>query len=150
MYLRVNNKTYAGSSPTSINISLENSASLYMVAYEIDSYGCREREAYWEIERADSEIETYIVLNDDDYHYGRDEEFPDRGLSFDGFCDYICRLYMTISPTDMRYNGAQITGVFNLAECYYNPNTTDTTTLNIQGTCILHVTSTVMFSVSVL
>ena len=67
------------------------------------------------------------------YHYGRDEEFPDIGLSFDGFCDLLCHLYMTISPTDMRYNGAQITGVFNLPECFNSPNITDTTTLNIQG-----------------
>ena len=112
-----------------------------MVAYIIyyDSYGCREREAYWEILRADGEIEAYTVLNDDDYHYGRDEEFPDRGLSFDSSsCLYHCRLYMTISPTDMRYNGAQITGAFNLSECFNSTNTTDTTTLNIQGMYCLY------------
>ena len=39
----------------------------------------------------------------------------------------------TISGDDLRYNGAQITGVFNLPECFNSPNVTDTITLNIQG-----------------
>ena len=104
-----------------------------MEALIYDPYDCRNNEAYWEIERADGEIETFTVLNDDDYHYGRNEEFPDRGLSFDGFCHRYCLLYIMISPTDMRYNGAQITGIFNLSECFNSPNITDTTTLNIQG-----------------
>ena len=69
------------------------------------------------------------------YHYGRNEDLPDRGLSFDGYCYsfFGCYLYMEISPTDLRYNGAQITGVLNLPECFNSSNTTDPMTLNIQG-----------------
>ena len=67
VYLRVNNKNDAGSFPTSINISLENSALFSMEAYIIDPYDCREKEAYYEILRADGQIEAYTVLNDDDY-----------------------------------------------------------------------------------
>ena len=62
-------------------------------------------------------------------------ELPDRGLSFSGFCFLYgsngCFLQMTISPTDLRYNGSQITGVLNLPECFNSSNRTDPMTLNI-------------------
>ena len=106
-----------------------------MRARYIDIYDCSEVEAHWKIQREDGEIEVYTVLNET-YHDGRDELYlPDRGLSFYGYC-FIdnCRLYMTISPTDMRYNGAKITGVFNLPECFNSSILTDPMTLNIQGT----------------
>ena len=103
-----------------------------MWAYEIDTHRCRDTEAHWEIETADGELEVYTVLNDT-YRYGRDEELPDRGLSIAGSCYYDCFLLWGISPTDLRYNGAQITGVFNLPECFNSSNVTDTITLNIQG-----------------
>ena len=72
------------------------------------------------------------------YHNGRDEDLPDRGISFDGLCiqSDICYLEMEVSPTDMRYNGAQITGVVNLPECFNSSNITDPMTLNIQGTLL--------------
>ena len=103
-----------------------------MVAYYIDHYGCLDTEAHWEIERADGELEVYTVLNDT-YRYGRREELPDMGLSFKGYFIEGFSLRMDISPTDLRYNGAQITGVFNLPECFNSSNVTDTITLNIQG-----------------
>ena len=73
---------------------------------------------------------VYTVWNET-YHYGRHDDFLDRGLTFDGCCHRRCSLYITISPTDMRYNGAQITGVLTLPD---SSNITDSMTLNIQGT----------------
>ena len=119
-------------SPSDTNISLEGSAYFYIYGYYIDIYDCSDFEAHWEIQRADGNIEVYTVLNDT-YHYGLDQYLPDRGLNIFGNCDFRCRLNLEISPTDLRYNGAQITGVFNLPECFNSPNVTDTTTLNIQG-----------------
>ena len=75
----------------------------------------------------------YTVVNEK-YPYGRYDNLPDRGLSFNGRCRRRCSFYMTISPTDMRYNEAQITGVLNLPECFNSSNVTDPMTLNIQGT----------------
>ncbi|CAI8022428.1 hypothetical protein GBAR_LOCUS13172, partial [Geodia barretti] len=88
---------------------------------------------YWEILRDDGETEVYTVANQDEYHYGRYETLEDRGLSFAGYCDLGCSPSLTITPTDMRYDGAQITGVVNLPGCYTATNTTNTTVLSIQG-----------------
>ena len=115
------------------NISLNGNAEFYFIASSIGIYNCRDVEAHWEIQRADGETEMYTVFNET-YRYGRHDDLPDRGLSFHGDCSRRCFLYMTISPTDMRYNGAQITGVFNLPECFNSSNITDPMTLNIQGT----------------
>ena len=105
-----------------------------MDAYYIDTYDCSEVEAYWEIQRSDGDIVVYTVFNDN-YHYGRNEYLPDKGLQFDSFCYYFhgCNFYLEISPIDLRYNEAQITGVINMPECFSSPNVTDTITLNIQG-----------------
>ena len=103
------------------------------IALSIDTYDCPDVEAHWKIQRADGETEVYTVLNEK-YHYGRNDDLPERGLTFHGRCRRHCSLYMTISPTDLRYNGAQITGVFNLPECFDSPSITDPMTLNIQGT----------------
>ena len=119
------------------NISLNGNARFYLEAYRI--YDCPEVEVQWQIQRSDGEAEVYTVVNET-YHYGRDEDLPDRGLSFDGYCFDICRLYMTVNPTDMRYNGAQITGVFNLPECFNSSNITDPMALNVQGTLLLYGT----------
>ena len=75
----------------------------------------------------------YIVQNIT-CNKGRIEELPDRGLGFDVYCHFSCMLEMKISPTDLRYDGAQITGIVDLPECYNSSNVTDTVTLNIQGT----------------
>ncbi|CAI8016253.1 hypothetical protein GBAR_LOCUS9981, partial [Geodia barretti] len=65
--------------------------------------------------------------------YGTHETLEDRGLNFAGYCDFDCVQWLIITPTDMRYNGAQITGVVNLPGCYTATNTTHTTVLSIQG-----------------
>ena len=116
------------------NISLNGNAEFRLRARYINIYDCHEVEAHWKIQRSDGETEMYTVLNET-YHHGRDYDLPDRGLSFYGYCHPFigCYLYVTISPTDMRYNGAQITGVFNLPECFNSSNITDPMTLNIQG-----------------
>ena len=103
------------------------------MAYEIGPYSCNDYGVYWEILRADGEFEVYTVANQDKYYYGRYETLEDRGLRFSGGCDIGCIPRLTITPTDMRYDGAQITGVVNLPGCYNATNTTDTTVLSIQG-----------------
>ena len=77
----------------------------------------------------------YTVWNGT-YRYGIDYNLPDRGLSVHGFCFFLygCNFHIIIRPTDLRYNGAQITGVVNLPECFNSSNITDPMTLNIQGT----------------
>ena len=118
-----------GSFSSDTNISLEGSAYYCMYSYNIDCYNCSGVEAHWEIQRADGNIEVYTVLNDT-YHYHR--YLPDRGLETDVYCDFFDSC-LFVMPTDLRYNGAQITGVFNLPECFNSPNVTDTITLNIKS-----------------
>ena len=103
------------------------------MANRIGSYICNDIGVYWEILRADGELEVYTVANRHEYYHGRYETLADRGLSFAGYCDLNCILGLTITPTDIRYDGAQITGVVNLPGCYNATNTTDTTVLSIQG-----------------
>ena len=67
------------------NISLNGHAEFRFIALLIDIYDCPEAEAHWKIQRADGETEVYTVLNET-YHYGRDYDLPDRGLSFYGDC----------------------------------------------------------------
>ena len=125
----------AGNFGPTINISFAGSVYLSITAYHIGPYGCNEAEVFWKIARADGETEVYTVLNQDEYHYGRREILSDRGLTFSGYCDFLCRPRLTITPTDMRYNEAQITAVVNISDCY---NTTDTATLRIQGKHRVH------------
>ena len=126
-----------------MNISLEGVADFNLDAYRIDTYNCPESEIQWEIQRANGETEVYTVVNDT-YRYGRDEDIPDRGLYFHGYCHpyLFCSLEIEIRPTDLTYNGAQITGIVNLPECFSTLNTTDPMTLNIQGVdtfCVTHI-----------
>ena len=123
-------------SSTTQNISLEGSASFYLRVYSIDIHDCPDFEIYWEIQRNDGVRELYTVVNET-YHSER-LELPDRGVNFYGYCRYgiVCDADITISPTDMRYNGAVITGIFDLPECFNSPNFTDSLTINIQGIVI--------------
>ena len=118
---------------STIHISLSRNISLKMQAGYVDTYGCIEAEVLWQIEKADREIEVYIIRNHT--YYGEFDTFPDQGISLT--MDYCSKLYyyyqLTITPIDMRYDGAQITGVVNLLECFSVPNTTITTTFRIQG-----------------
>lgn len=139
-----------------IHTSLSRNISLEMQINNFYSYDCYETEVLWELERADGEIEVYIIRNHT--YYGRFNTFPDQGISLteeyeeNCFCHYHyfyhyyywyeCTIHqkLTITPTDMRYDGAQITGVVNLPECFNTSNTTVTTTLRIQGVwCMFNI-----------
>ena len=117
------------------NISLFGSTILEVYARYIDQYDCEEAEAHWEIVRADGVTELYTVFNNDEYHYGRNEEFPDIGLTLWTNCYHSCDLYMIITPRNLTYHEAEITCVITLPECFSSSNTTETTTLRIQGSC---------------
>ena len=112
------------------------------MARDIDLDGCQDVEGHWKIQRADGVTELYTVLNET-YHYGREEEMPERGLDIIyGLCDYrnsICAFKISISPTDLRYDGARITGILDLPQCYNSSNVTESITIHIQGICITHV-----------
>ena len=123
----------AGNFGPTINISLAGSVYLEITAYDIGPYACNDAEVFWKIARADGETEVYTVLNQDEHHYGRYETLSDRGLTFSGYYRFSCYPLLTITPTDMRYNEAQITAVVNISDCYNALNTTDTATLRIQG-----------------
>ena len=106
-----------------------------MDAYRIHFYDCQEAEILWEIVKPNGEFEVYTVANYSHYRRGRRESITERGLSFGGFCHprIECNLRLTITPTDLRYNGAQNTGIVHIPECFNTSNTTNTTTLRIQG-----------------
>ena len=112
-----------------VNVSLGGSANLLMSLDDID-IDC-EVKVVWEIKRTDGETELYTVVNDEEYRRGRYDTLPERGLSFGGYCHHIifCTVQLTVDPIDMRYNEAQITGVFSLPKCFNTSNTTNTTTL---------------------
>ena len=109
-----------------------------MLVRYIDIYDCPQTEVYWEIMRADGDIEVYSVLNDT-YNYYCDTIHTKHGLHFSKFFYhfYYCKFDMNVIPTDLRYNGAQITGVIDIPECFDMPNVTDTAMLNIQGAIML-------------
>ena len=75
----------------------------------------------------------YTVVNYGQYRHGKRESIMERGLSFGGFCNIDCYVGLTITPTDLRYNGANIAGIVRLPECFNTSNTTNTTTLRIEG-----------------
>ena len=58
--------------------------------------------------------------------------YQEKGYNLIASVTSVVTFIFFITPTDLRYNGAQITGVFNLPECF-SSNVTDTITLNIQG-----------------
>ena len=109
------------------NISLVDSTFFFMDTCCIDCYDCH-LEAHWEIQRADGETEIYTVLNETNHDHH--EELPGRGLYIAGYCDYT---YLVVSPTDLHYDGAQITAILDLPQCYNSFNVTESITLNIQG-----------------
>ena len=76
--------------------------------FEAYFYNCSEVEAHWKIQRADGETEVYPVVNET-YRY---HVLLDIGLNYWGLCySFSCSLLMIVNPTDLRYNGAKITGV---------------------------------------
>ena len=117
------------------NISLEGRATFSFRAHHIDTNDCPNVEIQWVIERADGENEVYTVPKEI-IEDGRRLRLPN--IDFNGDCSPAgyCDSYIAISPTDLRYNGAIITGMFDHQECFSSPNVTDSTTLNIQGTAL--------------
>ena len=141
------------SNPPSINTSLkgwnpceywDTYSVFFFDAYNVNVYDCPGLELRWEILRADGETELYTVVNET-YHNGRYEFYPESGLDIDGYCyddysdyngdyyRYSCHAYAAILPTDLRYDGAQITAVLDLPECFNSPNSSGVMTFNIQG-----------------
>ena len=115
----------AGNFGFSINISLNGSTTLYMEMY---------LKILWEIVKSNGEYEVYTVVNYSHlYLHGRCQNNAERGLSFGGLCYGDCDLLLAITATDLRYNGAKITGIVRAPECFNTSNTTNTTTLRIQG-----------------
>ena len=119
----------AGYYGSSTNISLVDTTYLYVWAYRV--YHCQEIYVEWEIVRADGEIEMYnATLQEDSYYYI--ESYPEKGLSFHTYCLSYCDITLSLSPTDLRYNGAQFTCKFSLPECGII-SVTGPITVNIQG-----------------
>ena len=121
-----------GNHGSSRNISLAGNVYLDVRAFHV--YHCREVDVQWEIVRADGEVELYRAQPQGDYYYSYFyEEFEEEGLVFETYCDYnYCYMRMHLSPTDLRYNGAQVTCNLSLPECNIS-NITNPTTVNIQG-----------------
>ena len=116
-----------------VNVSLDGTA--YLTIYA-DIYDC-----YWfamnlVIQRADGETERYTNTVMDSRRDYFEYYISDRELRFEGDCSFFCRMYISISPTDFQYDGAQISGEIHIPECFDTPNTTSPTTLNIQGKTI--------------
>ena len=126
-----------GNHGSSRNISLAGTA--YLDVWAFDVYHCREVDVQWEIVRADGEVELYRAQPQGGYYYSDFyEEFEEEGLVFETSCNYdYCRMQMILSPTDLRYNGAQVTCNFSLPECNIS-NITNPTTVNIQGIKFSH------------
>ena len=86
----------------------------------------------WKIVRADGEIEVYNATPQGDY-YSYSKKYPEMGLLFSTECDiFWCVMKLELSPTDLRYNGAQITCTVSIPECNITRITLPTA-INIQG-----------------
>ena len=82
----------------------------YLEAYADTVYHCQEVYVEWKIVRADGEIEMYNATPQDYYFYlYYSQYYPENGLSFYTYCSDYCCMELRLSPTDMRYNGAQFT-----------------------------------------
>ena len=85
---------------------------------------CPGLELRWEILRADGETKLYTSVNET-YRRGRYGWYPDGGLHIEGYCRSYCNADMWISPTDLRYDGAQITTILDLPGCSDSPYSSD-------------------------
>ena len=83
----------------------------------------------WRIVRADDETEVYNVTHQGDYY---NKNYPEMGLFFSTNCGFSGVMKLELSPTDLRYNGAQITCTFSIPVCNIT-RITFPTTINIQG-----------------
>ena len=93
-------------------------------------YNCKDTQdmdVFWEIQKADGEIETYIgpELNGVDTYHSEYQDYPDRGVQLYASCDFqqkTCYFRLRIHPIDLQYNGAQITIALHLPVCYTGHN----------------------------
>ena len=122
----------AGNHISSTNFSLVTTAHFNVFASLIPH--CQEKYVEWEIVRADGVIEVYNATPQGDYYYMiYQEEYPEKGLRVQSICDYNhCYLQLRLRPTDLRYNGAQISCTFSLPECN-SINITQPKEIKIQG-----------------
>ena len=106
----------------------------YLTVEAEEVYDCQEIYVEWNIVRADGEIEVYNATPQEySYYLYYGEDYLENGLSFYTSCGYnYCYIELWLSPTDMRYNGAQFTCIFSLPECG-TTNITDPMTVFIQG-----------------
>ena len=116
-------------SPSSANISLrgETTFNIYVDDY---LYGCPDLEFRWEILRKDGLTEVYTIINGT-YHH-RSIELSDIGLFISGYQFVFLRSTLTFTPTDLRYDAAQLRAVLDVPSCF-NISISGNMTLNIQG-----------------
>ena len=118
-YVFVNAEAGRRSRMGTINILLEHPIPVFII-FDIccdSGIDSLDIEIHLEIQRDDGEIELYPLLNET-YH-AENSEYPDRGLRFLGSCDSTCCFNeIQVSPTDLRYNGAQITGIADIHKCF--------------------------------
>ena len=120
--------------PRSANISLKGTAyfEFYEYRYSVyDVHGCHDLEVRWEILRRDGLTELYTIINET-YNHGRDLELQDSGLFIYGPHIFWLESELTITPTDLRYDGAQLRAVLDIPSCF-NISSSGNMTLNIQG-----------------
>ena len=119
----------------SANISLRGTAYFRFYEYHsiYDVHGCHDLEVRWEILRKDGLTELYTIINET-YNHGRDLELQGSGLFIYGsqFYHFLLESRLTITPTDLRYDGAQLRGVLDIPSCF-NISSSGNMTLNIQG-----------------
>ena len=103
-------------------------------------------EASLMIQRYNGELEIYSLTkttHPTQYGFTFSGNIGDSGFRYDGLCDYsenydhysesYCYIDVDFHPTDLHYDGAEITLQTHFPECYTTPNTSGVTTLHIQG-----------------
>ena len=125
-----------------MNTSLKGQARFFFLGFPSNALNCPGLELHWKILRADGETETYTVVNET-YYNGINEEYTDRGVETYGDCSGACIADLSISPTDLRYDRAQVTAVLDMPGCFNSSNSTDTMMLNIQGHIYYMIVNTI-------
>ena len=121
-----------------VNISLNGLTDMYVDVY---SYTCLAYigEVSLNIVRNDGELEMYSLTNTTQNRTGFDfgGNIYNSGLSYAGHWEFDilkrCYIRVMIHPMDLQYDGAEITLLVSLPECYITPKTSKVTALHIQG-----------------
>ena len=123
-----------------MNISLNGFTDMYVDVYSLTCLADIVEASL--IVRNDGELEMYSLINTTHYPAEYGFEFggniSDSGFSYAGLCEYYdshdrCYINVMIRPTDLQYDGAELTLLVYLPECYTTPETSRITTLHIQG-----------------